>query len=366
MRPVAELSDTSPVLVCAVPEPGAEPRVVLADGSYETAAERVYWRRSRDAEVLRLPLDAAVSVRHLRRFPEQRVPQDGEQRLLAALAAHRSAPPAAAEPEDAAVEPLRRRLVQALTDGELATAESLSGALWRHVGLAGAHHALAACLAEAGATWAAGEGSVLVERRRTASVRAVLERLRATSDTATDGPLVLLVVPAGDRHTLALTALAHQLQEAGRRTLVLDDLPRAELLGLLREQPVAAVVVSAHLPMAAVTARQLAVDVRSASPSTLVVVGGPGAPRGARGLDLVTDDPSELLALLTADSAVLTARECEVLREVAEGRTNSEIADVLGLSPATVKTHLDHVFAKTGTEHRAAAVARALRQGWIT
>jgi DNA-binding CsgD family transcriptional regulator len=197
-------------------------------------------------------------------------------------------------------------------------------------------------------------------------VRAVLERLRATSAPAPDGPLVLLMVPSGDRHTLALTALAHQLQEAGRRTLVVDDLPRQELLGLLAEQPVAAVVVSAHLPLAAVTARQLATDVRSSSPSTLLVLGGPGAPRGVRGVDLVTDDAVELLALLTAATAVLTPRECEVLREVAEGRTNNEIADVLGLSPATVKTHLDHVFSKTGTEHRAAAVARALRQGWIT
>jgi DNA-binding CsgD family transcriptional regulator len=173
------------------------------------------------------------------------------------------------------------------------------------------------------------------------------------------------MVPAGDRHTLALTALAHQLQERGRRALVVDDLPRQELLGLLSDEPVAAVVVSAHLPLAAAAARHLAVDVRAASPSTLVVVGGPGAPRGARGLDLVTDDPAELLELLAGAGAVLTPRECEVLREVAEGRTNNEIAQALGLAPATVKTHLDHVFAKTGTEHRAAAVARALRQGWI-
>jgi DNA-binding CsgD family transcriptional regulator len=365
MRPVPESSSPSTVLVCAVPEQGGEPRVVLADGSYETDAERVYWRRSRDAEVLRLPLEAAVSVRPLRRFPEQRAPQDGEQRLLAALAAHRPERPAARSEAEDAHAALRRRLEQALADGQHAAAEALAGLLWRHVGLAGAHRALADCLADAGATWVAGRGSVLAERRLTTSVRAVLERLRATSPTAPDGPLVLLMVPAGDRHTLALTALAHQLQERGRRALVVDDLPRQELLGLLSDEPVAAVVVSAHLPLAAAAARHLAVDVRAASPSTLVVVGGPGAPRGARGLDLVTDDPAELLELLAGAGAVLTPRECEVLREVAEGRTNNEIAQALGLAPATVKTHLDHVFAKTGTEHRAAAVARALRQGWI-
>ncbi|HUR14714.1 MAG TPA: LuxR C-terminal-related transcriptional regulator [Mycobacteriales bacterium] len=355
----------SPVLVCAVPEPGGEPRVVLADGSYETAAERVYWRRSRDAEVLRLPLDAEVSVRPLRRFPAPRGHHDGESRLLAALAPHRLEAPAPAIEDDAHAV-LRGRLVEALTDGEHAAAEALAGLLWRHVGLEGVHRALADCLSDAGATWAAGESGVLLERSRTASVRAVLERLRATSVPAPPGPLVVLMVPAGERHTLGLTALAHQLQEAGRRALVVDDLPRAELLALLAEQPVAAVVVSAHLPLAAAAVRHLAIDVRAASPTTLVVVGGPGAPRGARGIDLIGDDTTALLELLAGAGGVLTPRECDVLREVAEGHTNNEIAHLLGLSPATVKTHLDHVFAKTGTEHRAAAVARALRKGWIT
>jgi DNA-binding CsgD family transcriptional regulator len=366
MRPVPEQqSRPSPVLVCAVPEPGGEPRVVLADGSYETDGERVYWRRTPEAEVLRLPLDATVALRPVRRFPAQRAPQSGEERLLAALAPHRPAV-AVPVPEDDALEALRRRLVVALGEGDVAAGEAVAALMWRQHGLAGTHRALARCLAEVGSAWATGEGSVLAEHRQTVSARTVLERLRATTGAVADGPLVLLVVPPGDRHTLALTALAHQLQEAGRRTLVVEDLPRAELLALLAEQPCAAVVVSAHLPLAAVAARQLAADVRAASPTTLVAVGGPGAPRAARGLDLISDDPAELLALLTAESAVLTPRECDVLREVADGRTNSEIASALGLSPATVKTHLDHVFAKTGTEHRAAAVARALRQGWIT
>lgn len=356
---------TPPLLVCAAPDESGQPRVVLADGSYETDAERVYWRSTPDAEVLRLPLDTAVSVRPLRSFPAQRSADDGEQRLLAALAPHRSEGAARpAEPDAHTV--LRRRLGRALVAGEHAAAEALAGLLWRHLGLPGAHHALAACLAEAGEEWAAGSGSVLQERQLTGSVRAVLERLRATSPTATSGSLVVLMVAPGERHTLVLTALAHQLQEAGRRAIVVDDLPRPELLALLADQPVAAVVVSAHLPLTPTTARSLALDVRRASPTTLVVLGGPGAPRAARGVDLVTDDLAALLALLDRAGAVLSPRERDVLREVAEGRTNNEIAEALGLSPATVKTHLDHVFAKTGSEHRAAAVARALRQGWIT
>lgn len=56
----------------------------------------------------------------------------------------------------------------------------------------------------------------------------------------------------------------------------------------------------------------------------------------------------------------LTARESEILRWAATGRTNADIADLLGVAPATVKTHLEHIFAKLGVKNRAAAVA-ALR-----
>jgi DNA-binding CsgD family transcriptional regulator len=66
-------------------------------------------------------------------------------------------------------------------------------------------------------------------------------------------------------------------------------------------------------------------------------------------------DPARLAAL------GLSPRESEVLGGVAEGRTTREIAATLGLSPRTVQTYLERVFAKLGVETRAAAVARALR-----
>ncbi len=56
----------------------------------------------------------------------------------------------------------------------------------------------------------------------------------------------------------------------------------------------------------------------------------------------------------------LTPRETEILRWAATGRTNSGIAQLLGVSSATVKTHLEHIFVKLGVKNRAAAVA-ALR-----
>lgn len=59
----------------------------------------------------------------------------------------------------------------------------------------------------------------------------------------------------------------------------------------------------------------------------------------------------------------LTARELEVLSLVASGRSNAEIADELYVSGATVKTHLNHLLAKTGSRDRAQLVAYAFRHG---
>ncbi|MFE7121524.1 response regulator [Streptomyces sp. NPDC057654] len=59
----------------------------------------------------------------------------------------------------------------------------------------------------------------------------------------------------------------------------------------------------------------------------------------------------------------LTAREAEVLALVADGLSNSEIADALHVSAATVKTHINNLFAKTGVRDRAQAVRYAYRHG---
>ena len=61
----------------------------------------------------------------------------------------------------------------------------------------------------------------------------------------------------------------------------------------------------------------------------------------------------------------LTRREAEVLALVARGNTTPEIADVLGIRPATVRTHVEHARDKLGATTRAEAVAKALATGQI-
>ncbi|WP_406167375.1 response regulator [Streptomyces sp. NBC_00996] len=63
--------------------------------------------------------------------------------------------------------------------------------------------------------------------------------------------------------------------------------------------------------------------------------------------------------------AKLTARERDVLRLMATGLTNAEIAGRMGVGPATVKTHVAAVLAKTGTRDRTQAVIAAYEAGFM-
>jgi len=62
----------------------------------------------------------------------------------------------------------------------------------------------------------------------------------------------------------------------------------------------------------------------------------------------------------------LTAREAEVLRAIAAGHSNTEIAAALFISELTVKSHINHLFAKIRARNRADAVRYAYDQGLVS
>jgi len=66
-----------------------------------------------------------------------------------------------------------------------------------------------------------------------------------------------------------------------------------------------------------------------------------------------------------ADEVALTPRETEILRLLAQGRSNKEIAQALKIGDGTVKTHLSNIFAKLGVTSRTQAVLYAVRIGLV-
>ena len=77
--------------------------------------------------------------------------------------------------------------------------------------------------------------------------------------------------------------------------------------------------------------------------------------------------PNDVAAQLAehAGEETLTPREVEVLRHIAEGNRNKDVADRLFISEETVKVHVKHVMDKLGASDRTEAVAIAIRRGII-
>jgi DNA-binding NarL/FixJ family response regulator len=76
------------------------------------------------------------------------------------------------------------------------------------------------------------------------------------------------------------------------------------------------------------------------------------APPQTRNFDSFPEEPPVLL----------TPREIEVLGALGNGMTNKEVARLLGISPHTVKFHIESLFRKLGAASRAEAVAKGMRQ----
>lgn len=152
--------------------------------------------------------------------------------------------------------------------------------------------------------------------------------VEATAQITADPDLAatrVVVLTTYDHDDLVLRAL-----RAGAAAYLLKDLPAADLIAALRA------VVAGQTILQPPGARRVVAALSRAAP-----VEAPEA------------------------RAHLTEREMEVLRLVASGRRNREIADARGVSEATVKTHVNNIFAKLGARDRAGAVVRALELGLV-
>ena len=89
---------------------------------------------------------------------------------------------------------------------------------------------------------------------------------------------------------------------------------------------------------------------------------GPAPPGSLRDED---GNDSSVQEYPLAGRRALTARELECLQIIAKGLSNNEAAQVLGLSKATIRTHLEHIYQKLDVTNRVEAVTEGIRQGII-
>jgi len=145
---------------------------------------------------------------------------------------------------------------------------------------------------------------------------------------------------------------------AGASGFLLKDTLPADLLTAIR-----VVAAGEALLAPSVTRRLISEFARTPAPAR-----GPAGPAaGAIASAPPTQAPQSALApLATATDRVaqlLTERECEVLRLVATGMSNAEIADRLYISPATAKTHVAHLLTKLDARDRVQLVIIAYQAG---
>jgi DNA-binding NarL/FixJ family response regulator len=165
-----------------------------------------------------------------------------------------------------------------------------------------------------------------------------MDGLEATRAIKAQQPAVgVLVVTTYDNPDYLLEAI-----KAGAAGYVLKDAPNRQLTNAIRraldgESPLNQELASQLIQRLAGEATQLAQEPSSAA-----------------------EDGAGAVAPLLKE---LTLRELEVLKLVARGKTNQEIAESLFISKATVKVHVKHTTSKLGVSDRTQAVVRALELG---
>jgi DNA-binding CsgD family transcriptional regulator len=153
-----------------------------------------------------------------------------------------------------------------------------------------------------------------------------------------EAPGELVVLDAADRIVYATDRARRLLRDytgGGRGTRLPDEIE--EWVRLDRRR------VNGHTPSAAAGPLCIQGDRRSLTVARL---------NGDRAL-LLAEEP-----VVPSPSQLLTGREYEILSLVAHGETNTEIASELWISPTTVRSHLENIFAKLGVHNRTAAASR--------
>jgi DNA-binding NarL/FixJ family response regulator len=132
---------------------------------------------------------------------------------------------------------------------------------------------------------------------------------------------------------------------AGASGFLLKDTLPADLLTAIR-----VVAAGEALLAPSVTRRLISEFARTPQPAAEACTPAPSAPRPRMGDDV---------------TRILTERECEVLRLVATGMSNAEIAEKLHISPATAKTHVAHLLTKLDARDRVQLVIIAYQSGLV-
>jgi DNA-binding NarL/FixJ family response regulator len=162
------------------------------------------------------------------------------------------------------------------------------------------------------------------------------------------------LVVVGSVNDLTQSETIHGAKHLSRPPLVvalLGQASRAEVGRLLRAGADALLERSVPAEELGAALRRLAAGERVLAPSLVPALVGAG--EGAGDTEVGAGD------------GLLTSKEREVLARLAEGRSNQAIAAALHVSPATVKTHLAHIYEKLGAGDRNEAVVRAVALGLL-
>ncbi|BBA98063.1 putative two-component system response regulator [Actinacidiphila reveromycinica] len=178
----------------------------------------------------------------------------------------------------------------------------------------------------------------------------VMDGIEATRRLTAEHPdvaIVVLTTYADDRSVL-------ETLRAGARSYLTKDADRLHIAQTLRSATAGLTVLHPQVQATLLAAT----DPGPAEAGERFASGDAPGPGGGQGAHSGTEQ-----AHRGALPDGLTRREAEILALIALGRNNAEIAGELFLSGNTVKTHINRIFAKTGSRDRAAATRYALRHG---